>query len=550
MPVLQMYGYLLSIFTILIYLLSYRNTQTNDCPIVETQWSKSVIVLGSLLCLFSTFPRVYHVSSITHESFIFEEISASIIYISKLLIDEKTYSGATQILYALLFDIWRKVGGFSVFWARSLSGVVGIIGLLFYYLSFKKLINKNAAFIIVGLFSCSLYACFFSRLAIETGWALTIFALNLYVYSCINQNPLKKRNYFFLGLTIAMGLVTYPGYTLGLCAYTIGLVVSWLLEPAKYKLRTFVKCEIPLVALGILIPLVPVFIFHITYQAHAPLFFGGGVFSNTDTPYLDSVMVQLNDIFVAGTSYYLPFLSLGFVESWFWGYFVLGVSKLVFQKRNSFALTLFTMILLLPFLVALARNYPGMRRGIMFLAPFYYFSGTGLYVFIKSLENSVLIKKIIGGSIVLTSFAMIFYAQGATLESAQNTPTYSQFNDLILEETYKTLSEKYHIILVMDDFNEFDVEYLHHAIRLLDRYEPTANGLKRSLTIYSSDGEIKLNPLRPNLLITNTLNIIEKIGHNPLFCLTKTEKLVTKSHDLFRTDIYYATDTDCVTTHN
>ncbi len=544
-------GYALSLFVVVfkIFILPASQDKKSD----PTQGSKIIFFFATLLLLFSLVPRAIYMSATTMESFLFEEIGASIVYISKLFNNEKTYSGATQIVYALIFDRWRSLVGFSVFSSRALSAIIGVLGILLYYLSFKKIFNKNVALLVAGLISCGLYSSFFSRIAIETGWALTVFALNLYIYSKIQCGQLSRLKYFLLGITVALGLFTYPGYTVGIVCLIPGVLIATLYnnrDSFKNSRRLIFQHAI-FFCIGLLSLLIPIIIFHYQNQSHAPFLFGGGVLKNVNVSYLDSVLIQFKDIFFLGQSYYLPFTNCSFVESSLWGFFCIGVWNLVIQKKNSFGIAFLIMLLVLPFGVALALNYPGMRRGVMFLAPFYLFCGVGFSGYIESSQYlTTTLKKGATYIVALMVVLHLFFIQLMTLAGSVDMRPYSHVNDIVLENEFKKNLELYHVVLILDRLTDFDLDYIKHTVFLLNAYEHPAFDLRQSLSVYPSSREIVLNPDRPNLIISNDIKNLLRYNDNDRYCLRNIRTMKTKFYEFYSAELNFKTSDYCLRTSN
>lgn len=301
-----------------------------------------------------------------------------------------------------------------------------------------------------------------------------------------------------------------------------------------------------MVVFGLTVLILPSYIFHYTKQGQAPFLFGGGVLAEGSMSYLDSLWVQVRDIFIGGQSYYLPFREFGFVESSLFGFFIISVWIYVIKKRAPLYTFSFLSCITIPFLVAIARNYPGMRRGIMFLTPFYFLAGVGVYIFICAIEDcSSRAKQLFGFITLILLILYSVYAGQKTLEPSNQTRPYSQLNEVLLKPEFQTALIGYNVLLIIDKLSEFDAEYAQHSVYLFNRYNNPPFDLSNSLNIYDAKSELKIKTERRNLIITNLPEIITRYQSNKSVCVSNPQKLNTFFYPFYVAEIAQANSPLC-----
>lgn len=471
------------------------------------------------------YSRIFHLSSTTFGHFIFEEISASVIYVADMWTGEKTYSGSTQIVYAVLMDAWRKIGGtMSVAWARGISGLMGALALPLLFLSLKRVINSRVAALATGLLAMSLYGSFFSRMAFETGWSIFFYCLSLYLLTVVLLSKERLWPWTVVGLSLGLGVFTYPGFTVMLAASLCAFLTVFLIRRSEFLNRTqlvLIAKRGALVAFGLLTVAIPSLIFHFRTQAHAHLFKGGGVFWDSLDKYITALSTVLRDIFIAGDSYYLPYQSVTVVESSYWGFFIIG-AYVSLKDRKLWAQVLTFSIFFLIFIVSLATNYPGMRRGILILVPFYIFTAIGLESFLNlvaSLPQKSL--KVVASILIFTALLVPSAYHIEALDKASRVAPYSEHSEFLENPALLRLLDAFEVYYIRDEIPESDVKYIIRYFTLLNRYLEKPY----KITFLNSRQDIPISSIKPNLYLAKNTAYFEPILQSPELCKSKIQDL-------------------------
>lgn len=513
-------GYLISLVTLVLVFKAGTN------GVNEPATSTYSIRVALLFLLLGAYPRLYHMASTSYGLMLFEELSA-VTYMEQMLSGKPTYAGATQMVFFLIMDAWRFLFGMSAYFARGLSALFGLGSLLVFFLALRRLLPSGAAWLATGLMAMSLYAGFFSRLAIEPGWSLFFFALNLYLFARVSEG---QRGFFLLGLSIALGVFTYPGYTLWLIC-----VLPILLFMAQRK-RLVSLGQVGWIAIGFSIFTVPTVIFHYLTQSHAPLFRGGGVWFEGSHSYVDSLRIHFQDIFVTADSYYLVFNKDTFLETSLFAFFGIGAWALVKRERRTWAAVLLGSAILLPFLSSTATNHPGMRRAIILLPIFYIFSGAGMNWIIQKFANSALLWRALSLFVVISAGLIPFKVVVDGVHEAATAAPFDRYSEVIQHPNFMTWLKSERVRLIMDQPQKFQAEYITSFVRLAERYR----GVKGDFKIYTPPDSILVTLLQPGqkeIWIFSNLELANQWLASGRACLKNTEKLTTHYFPFFVTEI-------------
>lgn len=513
-------GYLISFATLALAFKAGDGGQTEQATL-----SNSMKVAFVFLIL-GAYPRLYHMASTSFGLMLFEELSA-MTYIEQMLSGRPTYAGATQMVYFLAMDAWRFIFGMSAYWARALSALFGLGSLIVFFLALRRLIPLGAAWLATGLLALSLYAGFFSRLAIEPGWCLFFFALNLYLFARLREG---RRGFFLLGLSVALGVFTYPGYTLWLLG-----AMPFLLFAIRRDWRSLVVPAVWTLA-GFFVFTVPSVIFHYLTQSHAPLFRGGGVLLESSNSYWDSLVIHVYDIFISANSYYLVFNKDTFLETSLFAFFALGAWALVKRERRHWAAVLLGSAVVLPFLSATATNHPGMRRAILLLPIFYIFAGVGMNWLITRFANSSFVWRALSLLLVAAAGLVPFKVTLDGVHEAEAAPPFDRYAEVIQHPKFMTWLESERVRLVMEQPQKFQAEYITSFVRLAERYR----GVKGDFKVYAPPDSILLTLLKPGqkeLWIFSKLELANEWVASGRACLKNTERLNTHYFPFFVTEI-------------
>jgi hypothetical protein len=509
-------GYGISLAALLLFTRAGEKSKSN---------SKLSVVFGGALILFGLYPRVLQLNTTSFGLMLFEELSASLDYVNKMASGEQTWTGATQMVYFLAMDAWRFVFGMEAAAARALSCVFGLASLLVLFLGFRRLVPAGAALLASGLMAFSLYGSFFSRLAIEPGWTVFFFALNVYFFARIREG---RRGYFLLGLSTALGLFTYPGYTIWLIS-----LLPFLAFAVRREWKSLVKPGLYFFG-GAALFTVPTLIFHFVSQGDAPLFRGGGILFAEQNSYWQSLLEHLEDIFWSADSYYLIFPNDTFVESTLWGFFAIGVWRLVWRERRAWAAVLLGSMILLPFISAAATNYPGMRRALLFLPVFYAFAAVGIDLLLRSFEN--LAWKSAAAALTLAALALPSYALVEDLEMSAVAKPFDKWAEVIQHPQINEWLEKMPVRVIMATPEKFSADYMLAYVDLLKRYR----GIQGDFQVMTPAEPVTIDALKPGVRefwIFNSLPFAQKLMNSGRVCLYQTRRLQTNYFPMFATEI-------------
>lgn len=139
--------------------------------------------------------------------------------------------------------------GLSIFSARVVAAISGVLGILLIYLILKQLpIYKNKKIPLIGafLFAITPWSIYFSRAGFETNLGLCMLMVAVYLFLLA-----KKSLFFFLPACIILSLSTYSYSAERLIAYLLlPLLVTLFISREKFK---FLKQKITLCSIFIFI---------------------------------------------------------------------------------------------------------------------------------------------------------------------------------------------------------------------------------------------------------------------------------------------------------
>ena len=327
-----------------------------------------------------------------------------------------------KLVYALMLDAWLHIFGFSVTAIRSLSTFASIMGVGFWFLSLHLLYGQRIALWASALLSLSVFGIYFGRLSTEMYCVLFYVPLCLLIYAYWKRRP-SSVIAACGGVVVGLALFTYPGFLLALVA-TIGGLTATLLwsfinhlsekETLKPRRETVRGITAALVAF-LVVTTIGLALHSMVYSpSGGPIFVGGGSLMLSPASVLTAIQKMLVDIFVEGSSWYLVFKASPFVEVVLLPFFITGIlvswSRKWDWKIRGVILSMPAVILL----SAVTGAYPGMRRAIYFLLPFYFFSAVGISQFFSMVQQAynrnVAVSKFVtplSCAILLVVFALI-----------------------------------------------------------------------------------------------------------------------------------------------
>ena len=357
--------------------------------LIEVGFIACVIVLGLVLRLF--FMEEFEAGKLTSD-----EAWMSIYYTANIVGGEPVRTGATKIVFSLVFDLWHHLVPFTASWSRGLSALLGILGILAVYFWAAASFGIRIALWTAALSCVSLYGIYFSKLSLEIIWALVIPPLVLLLVGK-KWNRFSGVSFFFAGCVAAAGMFTYPGTILVFVALALGYGVAWFLQ--RIVLERFGGW--PIVSIVSIKYWVCFFLGFITVMAFGvylhfrvygvngdALFFGGGNPTAQWFQIVSNLKAVLIDLFNEGRSWYLPYRGTPFVEVFVWPIALLG-ARVAWVSRSTWTVRgLIFAIPLIIILSAMTGAYPGMRRAAGVLPFLYLFASIGMVYILGSRCNS------------------------------------------------------------------------------------------------------------------------------------------------------------------
>jgi len=379
-----------------IYMAYLRNGSNaiKDSPLVAT---KGEVIVAVTLIGIGFLLRANFLAEFQGGKLSSDENMMSIVYTSGIINGEHVRSGAGKIVYALILDAWLHLFGLSVTAIRSLSTVASIAGIVFWFLSLRLLCGQRIALWASALLSISFFGIYFGRLSLEVYWTIVFAPLCLLFYAYWKLHP-SRLIAALAGSVVALGLFTYPGSLLALLATLSGLAAASLLflittssgKAALIPCRETVLDAAAALAAFLVVTVIGFTLHYMIYAPPGEAAFtggGGGNFNISLVSVLAALQRLLVDLFIEGSSWYIHFPAMPFVEVALWPFFITGVMISCGRKRDWKIRGIILSMPAVIMLVALTGAEPGMRRAIYFLLPFYYFSAIGIVQFFELVKN-------------------------------------------------------------------------------------------------------------------------------------------------------------------
>jgi hypothetical protein len=519
-------GYVISV-VVLLFFFFYRR-KIKESPFDELSFRQTpytfCLFLGGAALAVGAALRLGFINIIGSGNYMYEEMSAGLIYIDKMLVGEHTLSGATNMTFFLVMALWQFFCGPSVLSLRVLSTLVAGLGLIFLFLGVRRLISKSTALLTVGLAGLSLYWSHLSRMGMETSWPLTFFSVSLYLYAKILDDRQSRFLPFVLGLIVALGSFTYPAFNLWLAAM-VPFIVLGMFNHIKRTEIIFFSC-------GFLLLVVPNLIFHRYYQQGAALFTGGGVAFIDGDSFVSSLRTQFRDLFVVADSYYLD-QGFPFLESALFGFFILGAWRLVYLERRGWSIALFGSMAIMPLLSAIASNLPGIRRAVVMLAIFYLFSGVGVTTFLESFVRN----RKLGYSICVASVLVCLLGVLHSLSLSQRMPTISRYAELPTNELFNSWLANENLAIAVTSFDGSDLipQFFKAYAHLLQRQ--TGVPAQNFSVLTEKEGYLPkdIREKEKYLVVLSTVDLVKAVESN--FCVANNTNLETSRGPLYLLEI-------------
>lgn len=527
---IQVLGLGISILALLIFYFLNRFYSFNS----KENETKFAFVLGGTVLMLGLIFRLFYLRSIANGNYLFEEVSVSLNYVEKNLTGIQSMTGATNMTFFVFMTIWKYLLGPDLLLARALTSVLNLGGLWLFYLALKELTGRSTALLATSFAALSLYGSYLSSLAIETSWPLAFFSLTLFCYSRIYSSHRPESAFFILGLSAALGCLSYPAYTLWLAvAAPLFLIQLWADKKIKLK-------ELGLLGLGFFSFFGPALFFHFLSQSKAPFLKGGGIYVFNSAAFLESLRVMAHDTFISAETYYLQ-QGGSFLEISWLGFFILGLADLVFIKNKRWAQILFFSMLTLPFTAALAPNLPGMRRAVLALYLYYLFAGHGAALFLKALQPSKKWIRWAGASLIFVGLGLSLRMLTLGVSNSKTMVPHNIFAELIEHPEYKKWLQAENFAVIVDGRGEAAV-FMKELMRAHANFWSRAAGkpLKNFTVLDATDDYLPKNIFTASsyLVVLENKQLLQ--FYKSRFCVADTKEI-----PLVNGTVYFAEVRSC-----
>lgn len=410
---------------VLVFLYAVANYRLSMTTVAGRDGATGRFICGERRALWlvigvGVFLRVALVAEFQDGRLTSDENLMAIVYTSGIVHGDPVRFGAEKVVSSLILDGWMQLFGPSPLAIRALSTSISLLGLALWCIALRRLAGWRVAMWGTGLLSISVFGIYFGRLGMEMYWVLFLGALLLWLYALWLEKK-APGTAFVGGLVAGLGFFTYPGFILGVLALLAGLSIAWLWSLAITRRAggrgngvghtavfhaglAFVGLSIPL-ALGVWSHV------QIFASPDEPIFAGGGHLDLSLGAILSALAQQLKDLFIEGSSWYLVFPSMPFVELVLWPFFVVGLWRSWGDSESWKVRGVALSIPLVLFLSAFTGPYPGVRRSIYLLLPFYFFAAMGIVWFLSA-ANASAIREGLYGTAKRGVFALVFVLFG------------------------------------------------------------------------------------------------------------------------------------------
>jgi len=361
-------------------------------------WLRRVgTLLGLALVATGVWLRVSGLREFEARMLTSDENWQGVIYVSDFVHRLETYRsfGASHGTFAYGIDAWNRLFGFDPVGTRWFSVTSGLAALALFYLGLRGLTTASLALLSAGLLSVSPFVVFFSRIATEHSHTLFYASACLLACSCWRRRPGAARA-FPIGLLAGLGYFVYAGFPVALAALALGCGGAWLISRPGRRLVKGVQSARPspavmssalAAALGFAAIYVPMILLHTRVFGGRFLSTGGGRLTLSMASVREAWTQLVRDLFVGGTSWYLPFRDLPVLERTLLPFAALGA---VWAWRRHPSTLARGCLLAAPLLIALCTpsgQYPGMRRALVVLAPYAFCAAAGVLLVLGRLAD-------------------------------------------------------------------------------------------------------------------------------------------------------------------
>jgi hypothetical protein len=348
----------------------------------ETDRWTALDAVPILLLAVGLFLRFAYLGEFMGGRFVADENLVAVYYVTSLMEGEPNRFGVGKAAFGIVADAWYRLVGFEVYNARLFSALQGALGLGFAFLGARRVAGRRTALWFTALLAVALYAIHFSKLALAIACVLFLGPVLFWLVARYLTGG-GPGNLMAAGVVAGLATFTYTGLPLGMLATAGGVVLVWLTDCLRgrrlllddvrdlYKPVLWTAAGLlPLLALGAL--------WHESLSQPGVNFTGGGSLDLRPTTLATALVEILEDLFVAGNSWFLVYRKVPFVETALLPVALLGAVT-AWRRPNN--LLIRGVIVSLPVLVLIntaTGPYPGMRRALFLLLPFYYLVALGI----------------------------------------------------------------------------------------------------------------------------------------------------------------------------
>lgn len=416
-------GWVLGLCAILLVLLTTLRKSSRGQQAGRVPWSEWLALgLGLTLLATGAWLRISGLQTFEGGMLTSDE-NWPIIYVSDVVHRLETYQelGLSHGTFAYTIDLWNRVFGFEPLGARRATVAFGIATIALYFLALRSLTTPSLALLATGLLCASPFAVFFSRLVSEHSYPLFYASACLLAYSCWRRQPGAVQA-FPIGLFAGLGYFVYAGFPVALAALVLGCGVACMIgrigrEPdtrARSTGQPLVLVRSVLAAgLGFAAIYVPTILLHTQAFGGRFLTTGGGRLKLSMASMREAWIQLFRDLFIAGSSWYLPFRDLPVLERTLLPFAALGAVWAWRRYRSALARGCLLAAPLLIALCTLSGQYPGMRRALVVLLPYAFCSAAGVLLVLQTLAKPFRVEarstRVLGrlGSLVGVSLVLL-----------------------------------------------------------------------------------------------------------------------------------------------
>ncbi len=354
------------------------------CPPEERRVSAVEAVLWAAIVITGVWLRFGHVSTLNGGVLTMDEAQSTRTYISEVIEFAPAEFGGTYLTQAWLLDGWYELFGVGTYSARYYTAAITLVGLVLFFATLSRLLNRRVAAWAAALLAVSTYAVHFAVFAVEVGILQFGLPLGAFAFVVWLRRPTALRS-CVCGLVLGLSLFTYPGVLVGYAAILAGWAVCWTAARARGRAPVpnpfahvsprswilFTACFAAVVGTGAIL--------HARVYTHIHgLFAGGGSLDLSWSGFEESLPIVLHDLFVETTTWLEIFRHTPFVDWTYWPLALVGAWCLWTRRGDWVSRGVVLSVPLVILFAVVCGAYPGMRRALYILMPVSAFAALGV----------------------------------------------------------------------------------------------------------------------------------------------------------------------------